>query len=116
MITTSNSPAKGSGMPGAPGACPELVEGFRAFRNLGFRALSILGLHPARHEADKFFHHIFPVPAITDLPPNQCEDASTVHHQELRPSPETNAFPDANFSPLFDNLRRLPGVGPLPKP
>ena len=26
------------------------------------------------------------------------------------PSPETNAFPDANFSPLFDNLRRLAGV------
>jgi hypothetical protein len=50
------------------------------------------------------FHHKRDVRAITDLLPNRCEDASTVHHRELRQSPETNAFPAANFSPLFDNI------------
>jgi hypothetical protein len=35
---------------------------------------------------------------ITDMHPNRCEDISTVHHPEVRPSPETNAFPAANFS------------------
>jgi hypothetical protein len=51
-----------------------------------------------------FFHHKRDVRAITDLLPNRCEDTSTVHHRELRQSPETNAFPAANFSPLFDNI------------
>ena len=50
------------------------------------------------------FHHKRDVRAITDLLPNRCEDISTVHRRELRPSPETNAFPAANFSPLFDNI------------
>ena len=50
------------------------------------------------------FHHKRDVRAITDLLPNRCEHTSTVHHRELRQSPETNAFPAANFSSLFDNI------------
>src|SRR5271157_4441329 len=41
---------------------------------------------------------------ITEMRPNRCDDTSTVHHRELRPSPETSAFRAANFSPLFDNI------------
>jgi hypothetical protein len=52
----------------------------------------------AKGGAVDLFHHKRDVRAITDLLPNRCEDTSTVHHRELRQSPETNAFPDANFS------------------
>src|SRR5208283_395800 len=34
---------------------------------------------------------------ITDLHHSRCEDTPTVHHRELRQSPETNAFPASNF-------------------
>ncbi len=44
------------------------------------------------------FHHQRDVRAITDLLPNRCADTSTVHHRELRQSPQTNAFPAANVS------------------
>src|SRR5208282_426217 len=50
------------------------------------------------------FHHQRDVRAITDMLPNRCEHTSTVHHRELRQSPETDAFPAANFSPLFDDI------------
>jgi hypothetical protein len=45
-----------------------------------------------------FFHHIFLVLSSQTGAPNRCDDASTVHDRELRLSPETNAFPVANFS------------------
>src|ERR1019366_8813003 len=57
-----------------------------------------------RQRAAPIFSSHFSRTAITDLHPNRCEDTSTVRHRELRQSPETNAFPDANFSPLFDNI------------
>src|ERR1039457_315479 len=49
---------------------------------------------------------------ITDPHHNRCEHCSTVLHREIRPSPETNAFP-AIFPPLFLNTsqrRALPQV------
>ena len=48
--------------------------------------------------------------AITDVHQNRCDHPPTTHHREVRPSPETDAFPAPNLSPLFDNLRRLAGV------
>jgi hypothetical protein len=43
--------------------------------------------------ADGFsFSSHFSRTLITDLHHNHCEDISTVHHRELRQSPETNAF------------------------
>src|ERR1035438_6203675 len=60
--------------------------------------------------AVQFFSSHLSRTLITDLHHNRCDDTSTVHHREVRQSPETNAFPAANFSLLFDNLRRLAGV------
>jgi hypothetical protein len=42
--------------------------------------------------ASTFSSHFFRT-LITDSRHNRCENISTVHHRELRPSPETNAFP-----------------------
>src|ERR1039458_9580733 len=59
------------------------------------------------HSSQLFSSH-FSRTLITDLHPNRCEDTSTVHHRELRQSPETNAFPAANFSPAlcFENTSK----------
>jgi len=58
---------------------------------------------PQPLRSSQLFSSHFSRTLITDLLPNRGEDTSTVHHRELRQSPETNAFPAANFSPLFDN-------------
>jgi len=42
--------------------------------------------------------------AITDPHQNQCEDDSTLHHPELRPSPETGR--PKPLSRLFENRTR----------
>jgi hypothetical protein len=39
---------------------------------------------------------------ITDMHRNRCDDSSTVHHREVRPSPETSASSASNHR-LFDN-------------
>jgi hypothetical protein len=54
--------------------------------------------------SSQLFSSHFSRTLITDMHHNRCEDTSTVHHRELRPSPETNAFLASNFSPLFDNI------------
>ena len=36
------------------------------------------------------------------MPRNRCDDSSTVHHREVRPSPETSESPASNYR-LFDN-------------
>ena len=59
---------------------------------------------PQPLRSSQLFSSHFSRTLITDLHPNRCEDTSTVQHRELRQSPETNAFPAANFSPLFDNI------------
>src|ERR1017187_8518163 len=68
--------------------------------------LSPQPVQPCRNHCrpPNFFHHIFPVRSSQTCTPNRCEDTSSVHHRELRQSPETNAFPAANVSPLFDNI------------
>jgi hypothetical protein len=48
--------------------------------------------------SSQLFSSHFSRTLITDLHHNRCEDTSTVHHPELRLSPETNALPAANFS------------------
>ena len=53
--------------------------------------------------SSQLFSSHFSRTLITELHPNRCEDTSTVHHRELRQSPETNAFPVANFLRAFDN-------------
>jgi hypothetical protein len=72
----------------ADGASPGLP---RFTQRRGFHPLNSFSSHCSRT-------------LITDLHPNRCEDTSTMHYRELRQSPETNAFPAANFSPLFDNI------------
>src|SRR5208282_3674918 len=59
---------------------------------------------PPPLRSSQLFSSHFSRTLITDLHLNRCEDTSTVHHRELPQSPETNAFPAANFSPLFDNI------------
>jgi len=62
------------------------------------------GFHPLNSFSSHFSRTV-----ITDPHHNRCEHCSTVRHREIRPSPETNAFP-AIFPPLFDNIwqRRAP--------
>ena len=55
-----------------------------------------------RRSSQLFSSH-FSRTLITDLHHTRCEDTSTVHHREVRQSPETNAFPASNLYVFFDN-------------
>src|ERR1017187_4261823 len=70
----------------------------------GFYTSALTSADDFEAGSSRFFSSHFSRSLITDLHPNRCEDTSTVHHREVRQSPETNAFPAANFSPLFDNI------------
>jgi len=78
------------------------VEGDRHRRPFLFRhhraVRRVTAPTPQPLRSSQLFSSHFSRTLITDLHPNRCEDTSTVHHRELRQSPETNAFPDANFS------------------
>jgi hypothetical protein len=70
------------------------------------RTLRRAEFHTARNHCvpSNFFHHIFLVRSSQTCTKLDEKIPRTVHHRELRQSPETNAFPAADFSPLFDNL------------
>ena len=78
--------------------------------NLGGRHFSRIlrraEFHTARNHCvpSNFFYHIFLVRSSQTCTKLDEKIPRTVHHRELRQSPETNAFPAANFSRLFDNL------------
>src|ERR1035438_9434885 len=51
----------------------------------------------AKFRTTRLFSSHFSRTAITDLHHNRCDDSSTVHHREVRPSPETNASAVSNI-------------------
>jgi hypothetical protein len=59
-------------------------------------------LNPAETSlrSSRLFSSHFSRTLITDLHSNHCEDIPTVHHREVRQSPETIAFSDENFRAL----------------